>query len=627
MSLAAFSGEKKWGILRQSAWPSKYRQGHVESPSNATTDKEDAYEREMSPRQLSDDAEAQLARTPRAETPGRSPEALLHELHEHQIELEMQNESLRQAQIALEESREHYMHLYEFAPVGYLTLSDAGLITQINLTGATMLGVERKKLINHRPDAFIVATDRERWQGHFVSVMADRGRRNFDLTFKHPDGSVSDVHLDCLHLDNGDARPTLRVTLTDISERKQFEHMLQERSLELESARVAAEKANLAKSEFLASMSHELRTPLNAVLGFAQLMEAGTPPPSSTQKPKIDQILKAGWHLLGLINEILDLAKIESGKVTVSHEPMSLSEVLKDCQAMIEPQAQQRGINVTFPCLDKPFYVHGDRTGVKQVMINLLSNAIKYNRVGGAVTVQCVMSGERRLRVGVEDTGSGLAPEQLAQLFQPFNRLGRESGPEEGTGIGLVVTKQLVELMGGVVGVESSVGVGSVFWFELAALSAPRLVSGGIAAIDPNERDQVAEHAALPQRTLLYVEDNPSSLALVEELIARRSDLKLLTAIDGHLGIQLARAYRPDVILMDLNLPDISGYDALAILRDHPATRHIPVMALSARALPRDIEKGMEVGFFRYLTKPIKIIEFLDALDATLRHAVDRVEV
>jgi signal transduction histidine kinase/CheY-like chemotaxis protein len=397
---------------------------------------------------------------------------------------------------------------------------------------------------------------------------------------------------------------------------------LQENNIELEHAKAAAEKANLAKSDFLSSMSHELRTPLNAVLGFAQLMESETPAPTPAQKLSIEQILQAGWYLLRLINEILDLAMVESGKVTMSQESMALTEVLQDCQAMIEPQAHKRGIQMTFPCFDNPFYVHADRTRVKQVMVNLLSNAIKYNRDEGTVVVECTPSGDNRVRVSVTDTGAGLAPEQLAQLFQPFNRLGRETSSEEGTGIGLVVTKQLVELMGGVIGFESIVGTGSVFWVELPASCAPELEFNGNDESASDELDPVAQTSP-SQRTLLYVEDNPANMALVEQLIARRNDLKLLTAIDGHLGIQLARTYQPDVILMDINLPGISGYGALNILREDPATAHIPVMALSANAVPRDIEKGLEAGFFRYLTKPIRVNEFMDALDVALHYAAE----
>jgi CheY-like chemotaxis protein len=385
---------------------------------------------------------------------------------------------------------------------------------------------------------------------------------------------------------------------------------------ELHEALDAAEKANRAKTDFLSSMSHELRTPLNAILGFAQLMESGLPHPTPSQQRSLDQILKAGWYLLELINEILDLALIESGKVTLSREPVSLAEVMQECRAMIVPQAQKRSIGLTFPQFEIPWFVKADRTRVKQVLINLLFNAIKYNQPGGTVAVECRLVQPDSLRISVRDTGAGIAPELVAQLFQPFNRLGKEAGSEEGTGIGLVVTKRLVELMGGSIGVDSAVGVGSVFWFELGLTAAPRLAT------------HETEHVALaqmpdgaPQRTLLYVEDNPANLELVEQIIARRPDLHLLSAADANLGIEFARAYLPEVILMDINLPGISGVEAMRILRADAATAHIPIIALSANALTRDIEKALAAGFFNYLTKPIKVNVFMDALDVALKFA------
>jgi CheY-like chemotaxis protein len=376
-----------------------------------------------------------------------------------------------------------------------------------------------------------------------------------------------------------------------------------------------AEKANLSKSDFLSSMSHELRTPLNAILGFAQLMESGSPQPTLAQQRNIDQILKAGWYLLELINEILDLAQIESGKVTLSREPVSLAEVMLECWAMIEPQAQKRSIGMRFPRFETPWFVNADRTRLKQVLINLLFNAIKYNKPGGTVSVECILSTPASIRISVRDSGTGLAPEQIAQLFQPFNRLGKETSAEEGTGIGLVVTKRLVELMGGTIGVDSTVGAGSVFWVELELTTAPHLAFSG-------NPDTALQQPRLPDgaslRTLLYVEDNPANLELVEQIIARRSDLRLLSAADGDLGIEFARAYQPEVILMDINLPGISGVEAMKALRADPLTAHIPVIALSANALASDIDKAIKAGFFNYLTKPIKVNAFMDALDAAL---------
>ncbi|MDB5824224.1 MAG: Hybrid sensor histidine kinase/response regulator [Herminiimonas sp.] len=396
---------------------------------------------------------------------------------------------------------------------------------------------------------------------------------------------------------------------------------LEEKNFELESARAIADKANMAKSEFMSGMSHELRTPLNAVLGFAQLMESATPSPSPAQKLSIEQILKGGWYLLHLINEILDLAMIESGKLAMSQEAMSLSDVLQDCEVLIQPQAQKRGIGMTFPPPDSACYVHADPTRVKQVIINLLSNAIKYNRINGTVVVECLVDIPGRVRVSVRDTGAGLSPAQLEQLYQPFNRLGKENGAEEGTGVGLVVTKQLVELMGGTVGVESVVGVGTTFWIELPSCTAPQRQASGEVAATGAVKEDLATPTPSPLRTLLYVEDNPANLALVEQLIARRKDLKFLMASDANTGLDLARTHQPQVILMDINLPGMSGYDALKILHLDPATAHIPVLALSANAIPRDIQKGLDAGFFRYLTKPIKLDEFADALDGALRHA------
>jgi len=400
--------------------------------------------------------------------------------------------------------------------------------------------------------------------------------------------------------------------------------VLQEKNLELESARLMAEKANLAKSEFLSSMSHELRSPLNAILGFAQLMETSSPLPTAAQEASIDQILKAGWYLLELINEILDLALIESGRLSLSLEPMSLVDVMLECQAMIEPQAQKSGIRMSFPRIETPSFVIADRTRVKQVLINLLSNAIKYNRAQGSVEVTCGTSTEKRMRISVKDTGQGLSQDKLAHLFQPFNRLGQEAGAEEGTGIGLVVSKRLVELMGGEIGVESTVGAGSVFWIELNLTDETQPV---VDATEPLATLHAHDQHGAAMRTLLYVEDNRANMQLVEQLIARRPDMRLLSAGDGTQGIALARIHQPEVILMDINLPGISGIQALKILREDPATTHIPVLAISANAMPHDIKKGLDAGFFRYLTKPIKVQEFMDALDMALKQAEQSTEV
>lgn len=445
-----------------------------------------------------------------------------------------------------------------------------------------------------------------------LAYKASRGiEDNYELTYIRKDGSrfPAIISITALRDDYDDILGYLLIG-ADNSVRKQVE-------LDLNDAMALADKANLAKSDFLSSMSHELRTPLSAILGFAQLIESGSPAPTPSQKRSIDQILQAGWYLLQLINEILDLALIESGKLSLSMEPISLHEIMQECQSMIEPQAQKRGIAVHFPQSQVFYFVKADRTRVKQVLINLLSNAIKYNKMNGTVDVFYNADTPGHIRICVGDTGDGLAPDKIAQLFQPFNRLGQESGVKEGTGIGLVMTKRLVELMGGNIGVESKVSEGSIFWVELKLTEEKQHAT--------SEVDQTAKRIVHDKshalHTLLYVEDNPANLMLVEDLIERRPDIRLLTARDGNQGIEVARASLPDIILMDINLPGISGIQALRVLSEDPKTAQIPIMALSANAIPRDIQKGLEAGFFRYLTKPIKVNEFMDAIDVALEFA------
>jgi PAS domain S-box-containing protein len=515
-----------------------------------------------------------------------------------------------------------------------------GVIQIFNVGAERMLGYAAADVMNKitpadisdpqeviaRAEALSVELDTPITPGFDALVFkASRGIEDiYELTYIRKDGSRFPAVVSVTALrDEQDAIIGYLLIGTDNTARQQIEaervrlgQALLEQNIELESARAMAEKANLAKSDFLSSMSHELRTPLGAILGFAQLMESGTPPPTPVQLRSIDQILKAGWYLLELINEILDLALVESGKLSLSLEAVSLPEVMCECEAMIEPQAEKRGIKVTFTPFDGPCFVHADQTRVKQVVINLLSNAIKYNRPGGMVNIEHSLIAPNAMRVSVRDTGVGLTPEQITQLFQPFNRLGQQANVEEGTGIGLVVSKRLVELMHGEIGVESTPGQGSVFWFEL------NLTTQTPPAAHPAEPATLADTTdqTVDQRySLLYVEDNPANLMLVEDLIARRSDIRFLSAKDGIHGVEIAHALRPNIILMDINLPGISGVEAMRILAKDPATARIPVIALSANAIPHDIEKGLQAGFFRYLTKPIKINELMVTLDLALK--------
>jgi PAS domain S-box-containing protein len=497
-----------------------------------------------------------------------------------------------------------------------MTTDLRGIITDVNQQMEALTGCTRDELIGAPFKNYF--TDPERAEAGIKRVLRESKVTNYELTARARDGKETVVSYNATTLHDRDRK--LRgvfAAARDVTDRKRFESTLQEKNVELESAIAAADKANLAKSNFLSSMSHELRTPLNAILGFGQLLQSDNPAPSPAQKASIDQILHAGWYLLELINEILDLALIESGKLSISLEPVLLDDLMLECQSMIEPQAEKRVIRMLFPRFAQPCFVNADRTRVKQILVNLLSNAIKYNHVGGSVEVEvsCIAPPQGRTRVSIRDTGAGLPPEKLAQLFQPFNRLGQEASAEEGTGIGLVVTKRLVELMGGAIGVSSTVGVGSVFWVELDSA-------------EPTSSTQGVTHPALaaptlvdsprPVRTLLYVEDNTANLKLIEQLIARRPELRLLTAINGTLGIQLARSTLPEVILMDINLPGMSGTDVMRQLRRDPLTAHIPVIALSANAIPHDIARGLEAGFFQYLTKPVRVNDFMQALDTAL---------
>jgi PAS domain S-box-containing protein len=508
-----------------------------------------------------------------------------------------------------------------------MTTDPAGIITDVNKQMEALTGCTRDELIGARFKDYF--TDPERAEEGIKQVLSGSKVTDLELTARARDGKETVVSYNATTFHDRDRKlQGVFASARDVTERKRFERALQQKNIELE-------RANLAKSDFLSSMSHELRSPLHAILGFAQLLNSESESRTALQTTSIDQILHAGWYLLELITEILDLAQIESGRLALSSEPTSLAEVMLECQAMIEPQAQKRGITMAFPRLDIPYFVQADRTRLKQVIVNLLSNAIKYNQPNGTVAVDCVLqapigSRPERLRVNIRDSGAGLPADKLTQLFQPFNRLGRETSAEEGTGIGLVMSKRLVELMGGAIGVESVVGSGSVFWFELNSALEPKLAKHqeGEDKAQGTANALVRVDEGAPRCTLLYVEDNPANLKLIEMLIStRRPDIRMLSARDGTSGIELARSQQPELILMDINLPGISGIEALKILRADPATIHIPVVGLSANAMPRDIEKGLQAGFFRYLTKPIQVNEFMETLDRALGFAAKEKEM
>lgn len=381
---------------------------------------------------------------------------------------------------------------------------------------------------------------------------------------------------------------------------------------ELRKAKEQAEEANRAKNEFLSRMSHELRTPLNAVLGFAQVLEMD--PLTDDQQASVAQILKGGRHLLNLINEVLDIARIEAGRLTLSPEPILLHEALDEAIDLVTPLAAKARVKLMRNL--SPFWnqcVQADRQRLKQVILNLLSNAIKYNHEGGSVTVGCTAGDGDRLRVEVSDTGRGIPEQKMALLFSPFERLGADETGVEGTGVGLALSKKLTEVMGGRIGVVSQFGQGSRFWVEF-----PRIES----QMERYERHEDAPPAtAAPHKaaTILYVEDNLSNSTLMERILANRPGIKLVSAMQGRLGLDLAREHSPDLILLDVHLPDMNGDVVLRLLREDERTRDIPVAMVSADATPGQVERLKLAGAQAYLTKPIDVKELLAFVDGTLK--------
>jgi signal transduction histidine kinase/ActR/RegA family two-component response regulator len=576
-------------------------------------------------------AESQLASSPQDRAPTHPGIDLLHELQVHQVELEMQNETLRQAQNALEASRDRYVDLYDFAPVGYLTLSPEGLIVEINLTGAGMLGKPRELLLQRAFSRLLVDEDQSRWLLALTNMTADdaalkQHRRlplapqnhRLALAFSLPDRRLLHVQADITVLKVADGQPLIRVALTDITEKKviaaelekhrhHLEGLVRERTAELTTAKAAAEAANIAKSRFLANMSHEIRTPMNAIMGMSNLLRRDGVTPQ--QADRLDKIGTASEHLLGIINDILDLSKIDAGKFAIEEGPVALASLMANVRSILSQRAEAKGVQLQVDCSACPILLRGDATRLQLALLNYATNAVKFSEQG-TVTLRTFVQDEDAdsvlLRFVVEDEGVGIAPEVLPRLFAAFeqadNSITRQYG---GTGLGLAITRRLAELMGGTAGVVSTPGMGSTFWFTARLKKTDELLPAApVAATVANPADGEAQlRQRYAGRRILVVDDEPMNLEIAQMLL-EGAGLQVDTAADGALAVSLAQETAYTAIFMDMQMPNVDGLEATRLIRQLPAYHHTPIIAMTANAFNEDKERCAAAGMSDFLGKP-----------------------
>ncbi|MBE0649948.1 MAG: PAS domain S-box protein [Bacteroidales bacterium] len=550
----------------------------------------------------------------------RTEEKLRNMNAELELKVEQRTELLAETNEKLREEEAKFRLVVESAPNAIIMVNSKGIIQMVNLQAESYFGYSRNEMIDNSVEMLVPDSAKIGHISERLNYMSHPKTRNIgdglDLSGRKKDGTVFpiDVALSPIQLNN---ETSVLASIIDISKRKAIED-------EIKNAKVEADRANLAKSEFLSRMSHELRTPMNSILGFAQLMKMGELSPS--HKKGVEHILKNGKHLLELINEVLDLSRIESGKLSISLEPIYLAGIVSETLDIVLPLADQHKIQLKFDdCSNKNIYVKADQQKMKQVLLNLLNNAVKYNRENGSVKIGCyVVDGkpetesqetdgqeQKMVRISITDTGKGIAPEDLKTLFDPFQRIGAGVTEIEGTGLGLTVAKKLVEAMGGTIGVESRPETGSTFWIELPKAKHQ---------LENYERLNKVQKTELKKDNvdgiLLYIEDNVSNTQLIEQIIeSHRPSIHLISDMYGRNAVKLARDYKPALILLDLDLPDIKGSEVLQMLQNNDETKFIPVVILSADAMPKQIDRLLKSGAKNYLTKPLDVVEFLKVLD------------
>ncbi len=507
---------------------------------------------------------------------------------------------------ALRESEQRFRNIFDHAPIGIVYTDLQGRVRDANPRVRELIGYDASALAERTIADLTCPDDRAndtQALGRLLRGELSEVQRNTRL--QHQDGTVLRVRMNWSVLRNAHGEPQRLVAVVeDITEQLRFQ--------EAEQGRQLAESANRAKSEFLSRMSHELRTPLNAILGFGQLLDLDRQPRlASHQQGWVGQILQAGWHLLEMINDTLDLSRIEAGMLRLVLAPVALEPLVAHCVAMVSPAAARRGITLQVHIADDARHALGDETRLKQVITNLLSNAVKYNVTGGQVVVHSHRLDGQTLEVRVLDTGLGLDEAQMAELFQPFNRLGREQSDTEGTGIGLVISRRLAELMGGTLTAESTAGVGATFVL--------RLPLGSLQALEPDRLPAMADGSdRYRHRTVHYVEDNETNVEVMRGILAQRPQVRLEVSTLGLDGLTAIRSQRPDLILLDMHLPDVDGLELLRQLQRDPACADIPIVVVSADATPTRIAEALAAGARHYLTKPLNLAGFLGVLDDLL---------